>query len=571
MFRRYYGVTKKFFGMGVVSKRLFSIMIIFNVLREALELVFPFIAAEIINLVSIGNFTGATSLATLFLVYGILFTFVCHLASNSYTKFSIDLREKLRNKYVEKVSKYDEAYTDEIPHAFITSSAFGDIASTAIFGEYIILASINLLSIVAACVILMFVDLPVGLAAVVLVTIATISLGRNLKRRDFFSSSRSTTQDSIANVMGQIIEGNKEIQAFNIQDKIRDHAARFHRQWDYETRSMAFYSANSFALTPTILHIGRIAIYVALTILVISQGFPVATLVLIVGYYANIIDGFQEFAVDHVPDLSTNSVAVDRVHRVLNYRSKHMHKFGDYDRDSIDGKVEFRNVSFSYDQKRRILKNIDFIIPPHSLVAIVGRSGSGKTSIFRLLARLFKPSSGKILLDDVDINEYTSEVYVSNVASVSQSPFVFNMSIRENLSLVNPNHEEQVAACKKAGVHDFIINLRNGYDTQLNGDSKVIPESKKQLIAIARALLSKAEVILLDEVTAATDMNTSEKIIKIMQELKEDHTVIIATHDPGIMRKADRIIIIDDGEVVGQGTHKTLLSRNKYYRRIQNR
>ena len=571
MFSRYYAVTKKFFNMKVVSPKLFWGMVALNILREGLELVFPFLAAEIINTVTKGDYTGATKLATLFLVYGILFTLVYHMTARAYTKFSIKLRESLRYKYVERISKYDEGYTDEIPHAFITSSAFSDIASTAVFGEYIILVMINLLSIFAACVILMIANLPVGLFAVALVAGALASLSHNLKRRDFFNSNRSTTQDSIANVMGQIVEGNKEIQAFNIQEKIRSHAEKFRHQWDYETSSANYYNANSFAISPAILHIGRIAIYVALSLYIIYQGFPVATLVLIVGYYANIINEFQEFAIENIPELSIDSVAVDRVYRVLNYKSKHMHKFGDYNHDNIDGKVEFRNVSFSYDQKRRVLKNVDFIIPPHTLTVIAGRSGSGKTSVLRLLTRLFKPSSGKILLDDVEIDEYTTEVFSSNVATVSQSPFVFNMTIRENLALVNPNHKEQIEACKKVGVHDFIMNLRNGYDTQLNGDSKIIPESKKQLITLARALLSRAEVILLDEVTANTDIKTSEKIIKVMHELKEDHTVILATHDPTIMRKADRIIIIEDGEVVGQGTHKALLNRNKYYKHIQNR
>ena len=371
--------------------------------------------------------------------------------------------------------------------------------------------------------------------------------------------------------MGQIVEGNKEIQTFNIQEKIIGHANYFRRQWDYETNSKAFYDANSFAVAPAVLHIGRILIYIVLSLMILYQGFPVATLVLILGYYTNLITEFQDFALENIPELSTDSVAVDRVYRVLNYRSKHMRKFGSHSKDNIDGKIEFRNVSLSYDQKRRVLKNADFIIPPHSLVSIVGRSGAGKTSILRLMARLFKPSSGKVLLDDIDINEYTPEVFASNVTVVSQSPFMFNMTIRENLSLVNPEHDAQVAACKEVGVHDFIVNLRNGYDTKLNGDTKIIPPSKKQLIALARALLSEAEVILLDEVTASTDINTSEKIVKIIHQLKEKHTVIMTTHDPSIMRKSDRIIVIEDGKVVGQGTHKTLLSRNKYYRNIQNR
>jgi ABC-type multidrug transport system fused ATPase/permease subunit len=154
---------------------------------------------------------------------------------------------------------------------------------------------------------------------------------------------------------------------------------------------------------------------------------------------------------------------------------------------------------------------------------------------------------------------------------ITQSPFIFNMSIRENLALIDPDHAAQVAACKKTGVHDFIVNLRDGYNTKLNGNSKLVSDSKKQLIALARALLTKSEVLLFDEVTATTDATTAEKITKIMEELKNDHTVMFITHDPTLMRKADRILVVEDGVIVAQGTHKTLMKRSKYYRDLQNR
>jgi ATP-binding cassette subfamily B protein len=304
--------------------------------------------------------------------------------------------------------------------------------------------------------------------------------------------------------------------------------------------------------------------------MVVKQQLPVATLVLVIGYVTNIISEFMTFS-EKMSDFSSYSTAVDRVYKVVSYRSNHIAKFGEYDHDSINGKIELRNVSFSYDKKHRILKNIDVIVPPHSLTAIVGRSGSGKSTIFRLLTRLYKTKSGKILLDDVNIYEYKPKVYATNVSMITQSPFVFNMSIRENLALINPDHAAQVAACKKAGIHDFIVNLRDGYNTKLNGNSKLISDSKKQLIALARALLTKSEVLLFDEVTAATDAKTAEKITKIMEELKKDHTVLFITHDPTLMRKADRILVVDDGVIVAQGTHKALIKRSKFYRDLQNR
>ena len=556
--------------MGITKPSRVFFLVLWNSLRMLVALIFPYIAAIIIDEVTAKRYDSAMYYATLFLTIGLFYVFVRHLSGNAYTIYSNDLRNRLRAKYLKQVTKYDESYTEEIPHAFITSSAYGDIASVSLFGSTFIELFLSIISFVIAAIILIIANPACGVLVMGLIFLTLASLSYNIKRRDAYNHKLSTTQDSIANAMGQIIEGNKEIQAFNIQKAIKSHIAKYKKQWNEEFDNKVFYHNNSFSLTPYILDFGKVTLYIILTIMVVKQQLPVATLVLVIGYVTNIISEFMTFS-EKMSDFSSYSTAVDRVYKVVSYRSNHIAKFGEYDHDSINGKIELRNVSFSYDKKHRILKNIDVIVPPHSLTAIVGRSGSGKSTIFRLLTRLYKTKSGKILLDDVNIYEYKPKVYATNVSMITQSPFVFNMSIRENLALINPDHAAQVAACKKAGIHDFIVNLRDGYNTKLNGNSKLISDSKKQLIALARALLTKSEVLLFDEVTAATDAKTAEKITKIMEELKKDHTVLFITHDPTLMRKADRILVVDDGVIVAQGTHKALIKRSKFYRDLQNR
>ena len=242
--------------------------------------------------------------------------------------------------------------------------------------------------------------------------------------------------------------------------------------------------------------------------------------------------------------------------------------FGDNNNDDISGKIVFKNVSFTYD-RQQVMKNVSFEIKPNSFVAIVGKSGSGKSTIFRLLLRLYKANKGHILLDNENIYDYTKEVYSSNVAIVTQKPFIFDMSIRENLSLVDSNRENQIEACKRAGIHDYITSLKDGYNTKLIGDAENISSGQKQLIALARTLLSKSEVLLFDEVTSSLDMNTSKQIINILKDLKKDHTILMITHKPQLMKMADEIIVIDNGRLVGQGNHKELIENNKYYQILQ--
>lgn len=143
-----------------------------------------------------------------------------------------------------------------------------------------------------------------------------------------------------------------------------------------------------------------------------------------------------------------------------------MLNFGQNNNDDINGKIEFKNVSFTYD-RQEVMKNVSFDVKPKSFTAIVGKSGSGKSTIFRLLLRLYKANKGQILLDEKDIYEYSKEVYSSNVAIVTQKPFIFDMSIRENLNLVDSNREHQIEACKRVGIHDYIMALKDGYNTKL--------------------------------------------------------------------------------------------------------
>ena len=242
--------------------------------------------------------------------------------------------------------------------------------------------------------------------------------------------------------------------------------------------------------------------------------------------------------------------------------------FGDNDNDYIKGKINFKNVSFTY-EKQVILKNVSFEIKPQSFTAIVGKSGSGKSTIFRLLLRLYKADKGTILLDDESIYDYTREVYSSNVSIVTQKPFIFDMSIRENFNLVDSNHSHQIEACKRVGIHDYIMSLKDGYNTKLVADAENISNGQKQLIALARTLLSKSEVLLFDEVTSSLDINTSKHVMEILKDLKRDHTILMITHKPSLMKLADDIIVIDHGRLVGRGSHKTLLKDNTYYKLLQ--
>ena len=256
-------------------------------------------------------------------------------------------------------------------------------------------------------------------------------------------------------------------------------------------------------------------------------------------------------------------VSVERIYSVLNYHPKSNKVLNTSTEDNIKGLLEFKHVYSSYTNKQ-VLKDITFKVKPNELTAIVGRSGSGKSTILNIILRLIKPDSGKVLVDKEDIYNYTDDVYKTNVSVVTQKSILFNMSIRDNLSLVDSNFKRQQEVCERLGIHEEILSLPKGYNTIIEENSSNVSTRLKQLLSIARSILTNSEILLFDEVTSSLDSTNTKKVVKVFKELSKDHTVIIITHKKEVMNKADHLIIIDKGRKVADGTVESL-ENNEYY------
>ena len=301
-----------------------------------------------------------------------------------------------------------------------------------------------------------------------------------------------------------------------------------------------------------------------------SGKMEINTLLLLVTYFGNISTNTSEL-MGYSMKIRDWSTSIERINRLLDYQSGQHFDFGNLTKDIVLGRVEFKDVSFAYPTKNKgSVNRINFVAEPNSITALVGHSGSGKTTIANLLLRKYIADSGEISVDGDNIYDYSEAAYASNVVGVDQMPFVFSMSIKRNLDLLDkdPAHQEEV--CRRVGIHDYIMSLPRGYNTVLSENATNFSGGQRQLLAIARALLSRAEVIVFDEVTSSLDPILVEKIKNIFDDLKTDHTVIIVTHKKDIMKGADKIVVLNHGQIVGQGTHVKLMRENIYYRDLQN-
>ncbi|MCR5233695.1 MAG: ABC transporter ATP-binding protein/permease [Lachnospiraceae bacterium] len=240
---------------------------------------------------------------------------------------------------------------------------------------------------------------------------------------------------------------------------------------------------------------------------------------------------------------------------------------GSYDSNRHD--IEFKNVSFSY-EKRQVLSDISFTIPDRSTTAIVGASGSGKTTICNLIARFWDTDAGEVLMGGRNIKEYTLETLMSQISMVFQNVYLFADTIENNIKFGSPNatHQDVVRAAKEAACDDFIEALPDGYNTMIGEGGASLSGGEKQRLSIARAILKDAPVIILDEATANVDPENEDRLQKAIGKLTENKTIIMIAHRLKTVREADQILVVDDGKIVQRGRHSELVEQEGIYRRF---
>lgn len=263
-------------------------------------------------------------------------------------------------------------------------------------------------------------------------------------------------------------------------------------------------------------------------------------------------------------------VSSDRLYEIIEDDTFAKEKFGTTKVKKLNGHIEFKDVSFGYAEDKKILDRMNFTIEPNKKVAFVGKSGVGKTTIFNLITRLYHTDSGNILLDGHDIEDLTESSIRDNMSIITQDPYIFNFSIKDNLLLAkeNASMKEIRNACKMACIDDYIMSLPDKYDTLVGENGVILSGGQKQRLAIARALLMKTEIILFDEATSALDNETQEEIQNAIANMKGEYTILIVAHRLSTVVDSDEIFVVEDGKIIDSGTHKQLLKRCKFYKEL---
>ena len=565
------GTLIKLYKTLLPFKVLIIFVVVLSIFSCVLSLLGPYFCGEAINEVEKGpgmiDFSIVWKWAVMMLV-SYLFSEVVYLTINL---IMVSVSKKtgyiLRKECFEKLHR--------LPVSVFDDNSAGDILSRISYDVDVVATSIQtdisqiittIITVLGSFFMMLKISLP--LSCITMVTLpVTIIYTIHIKgiTRPLYSK-RSEKYGEMNGFVEEMFSGEKTIQAYSYEENVSKEYAKINKE-----ASDAYFNADVRGVTigPTMGMMNNLSLALNGMIGSILYMFSFATL----GQLSSFILYSRKFA-GPINELSNimNEIfsalsAAERIYSFLGMKEDPEDAPDAIELTSGEGRVELRDVSFSYSPEKEILHSVSFSTEKGKTLAIVGETGAGKTTIINLLMRFYRPQGGKILIDGIDSAKLTDRSLRSQFAMVLQDTWLFRGTVLENIAYgrEDATREEVVEAAKKAGIHHFITTLDKGYDTVISENGGNISKGQKQLLTIARAFLSKAPVLILDEATSNVDTSTEKKVQKAMTALMKGRTAIVIAHRLSTIENADEIIVMSHGSVVEKGTHSSLLEKKGAY------
>lgn len=495
-------------------------------------------------------------------IISMIFTYVMQYLAAKLTR---DVVYSLRKDLREKFEKLPISYYDQNETGQIMSKITNDITVIGNNLGQIINQFLQSLFTIISIVVVMF-TVSVDLSFVILASIP-ITIFVSVKRARKAQPLYRAKQNALGDVNSYVEEYFTGYEVVNTFDRKKETLEDFKKLNDNLCKEAIKAEKISASIFPTSLFINNVT-YVIITVIGFIQ---VLNGRLEVGYVQSMIQYTKQLGqpignLANISSLLQSTIAAsDRVFEVLDNEEEDNSET--LELKEVQGKLEIENLFFGYDSTKTILKNISFNINPGETVAIVGPTGSGKTTFINLLMRFYDATSGQIKLDGTNITEYKKETVRRRMGMVLQETWLFNGTIMDNLKYGNDNASEEdvYKAAVRAGADTFIRQTAQGYNTILNEEMDNISAGQKQLLTIARALVGNPDIYILDEATSNIDNKTEKTIQKAMDQIMSEKTSIVIAHRLSTIENADKIIVIKDGELLEEGNHKELLAQKGFY------
>jgi ATP-binding cassette subfamily B protein/subfamily B ATP-binding cassette protein MsbA len=451
----------------------------------------------------------------------------------------------------------------------VITRVINDVGTLREFVTWAVLAIVrNLLGIVGTLIAMIALNFKLSLltfAVLPLMVFATIAF-RKAARKNYRKVRAAVSWAN--SVLAENVNGVRVVQAFSRQQRNHQAFSGYVNRYFLETSLDAAWVASLF--TPVIDVLGALAtalvVYIGGTA-VLGESITAGVLIAFVLYIDRFFEPIRDLS-RRFDTLQSTMAGGERILELLKTPVEVRDEENAKDMESITGAVRFEHISFHYsDDPALVLDQIDLDVKPGETVALVGETGAGKTTIVKLLARFHDPTDGCVRVDGVDLRTVTQQSLRRQMGMVLQDPFLFNGTVKENILFgrLDAKDEEVIAAAKAVGAHDFIINLKNGYDTSVEEGGVTLSVGQRQLISFARALLANPRILILDEATSSVDTQTEHIIQSALATLLKGRTSFVIAHRLSTITNADKIVVIEGGKIVEQGTHTELLTKQGVY------
>ena len=520
-----------------------------------------------INMVKVKK--TAILLGSLYIISALLSyieTIIMTIISNNFSK-------KLRTNISKKINTLPLKYFDSHETGDVLSRVTNDVDTINQNMNNSLSTLVTSITLFIGSIIMMFItNWTMALTAILSSIIGFIFMGIILKNSQKYFIKRQKELGDLNGYIEEIYSGHNVVKAYNGEKEAFKSFNKLNKKLYTSNRKSAFYSGLMQPIMMFVGNFGYVAVCVVGAILTMKGYITFGVIVAFMVYVRLFTNPLAQIA-QAMTNLQSTAAASERVFEFLDETEMidEKDKTEKLDKNKVSGKIEFKNVVFGYDDNKTIIKNFNVTVNPGEKVAIVGPTGAGKTTLVNLLMKFYEIKSGDILIDDVSIHNLTRENIHDLFIMVLQDTWLFNGTIKENLKFNSKNvtEEEIINSCKYIGIDHFIKTLPGGIDSIVS-DNDSISGGQKQLLTITRGLIKNAPFLILDEATSNVDTRTEELVAKAMDKLTHGRTSFIIAHRLSTIKNADLILVMNEGNIIEQGTHDELMKKNGFYADLYN-